>query len=137
VNDKQGGRTTDFGFAEVPWTEKARKVRGVFDSVAHNYDLMNDLMSGWAHRLWKRYFVATAAAARASACSTSRAAPGTSPRCMARRSARTGDRAAADINARCWVGRDRLTDRGLVGSLRTAQADAEALPFRRPQLRPA
>ena len=39
---------TDFGFEQVPWSEKARRVRGVFDSVAGNYDLMNDLMSGGA-----------------------------------------------------------------------------------------
>ena len=48
-------RTTDFGFQEVPWSDKARRVRGVFDSVADRYDLMNDLMSGGAHRLWKRF----------------------------------------------------------------------------------
>ena len=46
--------TTDFGFQPVPETEKARRVAGVFDSVAARYDLMNDLMSGGLHRLWKR-----------------------------------------------------------------------------------
>ena len=45
----------DFGFERVPRHEKAQRVRGVFDSVASNYDLMNDLMSGGAHRLWKRF----------------------------------------------------------------------------------
>ena len=48
-------RSTDFGFEQVPWKDKARRVRGVFDSVAGNYDLMNDLMSAGAHRLWKRF----------------------------------------------------------------------------------
>ena len=48
-------RSTDFGFEQVGWGEKARRVRGVFDSVAGNYDLMNDLMSAGAHRLWKRF----------------------------------------------------------------------------------
>jgi len=47
--------TADFGFEEVPLKEKARRVRGVFDSVADRYDLMNDLMSGGAHRLWKHF----------------------------------------------------------------------------------
>jgi demethylmenaquinone methyltransferase/2-methoxy-6-polyprenyl-1,4-benzoquinol methylase len=47
--------TTDFGFERVAWTEKASRVRGVFDSVASKYDLMNDLMSAGAHRLWKRF----------------------------------------------------------------------------------
>ena len=48
-------RSTDFGFQQVAWGDKARRVRGVFDSVAGNYDLMNDLMSAGAHRLWKRF----------------------------------------------------------------------------------
>src|SRR5450631_4173490 len=47
--------STDFGFESVSWRDKARRVRAVFDSVAGRYDLMNDLMSGGAHRLWKRY----------------------------------------------------------------------------------
>src|SRR5688572_33484547 len=48
-------KTTDFGYQKVPEDEKSRRVRGVFDSVAGNYDLMNDLMSGGLHRLWKRF----------------------------------------------------------------------------------
>ncbi|HJY42764.1 MAG TPA: class I SAM-dependent methyltransferase, partial [Steroidobacteraceae bacterium] len=47
--------TTDFGYQQVPRTEKAARVRAVFDSVAGNYDLMNDLMSAGAHRLWKQF----------------------------------------------------------------------------------
>src|SRR5580704_12204358 len=50
--------TTDFGYEDVPRQDKARRVRGVFDSVAERYDLMNDLMSGGAHRLWKRFALA-------------------------------------------------------------------------------
>ncbi|MBV9317930.1 MAG: class I SAM-dependent methyltransferase, partial [Gammaproteobacteria bacterium] len=50
--------TTDFGFERVPLAEKARRVRGVFDSVADRYDLMNDLMSAGTHRLWKRFTLA-------------------------------------------------------------------------------
>src|ERR1700753_3838570 len=53
-------KTTDFGFEEVPWRDKARRVRGVFDSVAGNYDVMNDLMSGGAHRLWKHFTLSLA-----------------------------------------------------------------------------
>ena len=53
-------RATDFGFERVPWGDKARRVRGVFDSVAGNYDLMNDLMSGGAHRLWKQFTLSLA-----------------------------------------------------------------------------
>src|SRR5260221_42216 len=53
-------RSTDFGFQRVPREDKARRVRGVFDSVADNYDLMNDLMSAGAHRIWKRFTLALA-----------------------------------------------------------------------------
>ena len=53
-------RSTDFGFQRVPREDKARRVRGVFDSVAEHYDLMNDLMSAGAHRIWKRFTLALA-----------------------------------------------------------------------------
>jgi len=51
--------TTDFGFQDVPWEDKARRVGGVFDSVADRYDLMNDLMSGGVHRLWKSTLISS------------------------------------------------------------------------------
>src|SRR6185436_17074400 len=51
-------RTADFGYERVPWADKKRRVRGVFDSVAQRYDLMNDVMSGGMHRLWKRFALA-------------------------------------------------------------------------------
>ena len=49
---------THFGYEEVPWSEKRRRVGRVFDSVADNYDLMNDLMSAGLHRVWKRFTLA-------------------------------------------------------------------------------
>ena len=51
------GANTDFGFESIPWQEKANRVRDVFDSVAGRYDVMNDLMSGGLHRLWKAAFI--------------------------------------------------------------------------------
>jgi len=57
VDDSGQQAETHFGFASVPWSEKPRRVRGVFDSVATRYDLMNDVMSGGLHRLWKSAFV--------------------------------------------------------------------------------
>ena len=51
-------RVADFGYEQVPWGEKKARVRGVFDSVASRYDLMNDAMSGGLHRLWKRFAIA-------------------------------------------------------------------------------
>ena len=53
TRDRRG--TADFGFEDIPLKDKVRRVRGVFDSVADRYDLMNDLMSGGAHRLWKQF----------------------------------------------------------------------------------
>src|SRR5438045_8897992 len=52
--------SSDFGFERVPRAEKARRVRGVFDSVAASYVMMNDLMSAGAHRLWKRFTLSLA-----------------------------------------------------------------------------
>src|SRR5919107_3640062 len=55
MSDPRDPSTTDFGYQLVPTGEKAARVRAVFDSVAGNYDLMNDLMSAGAHRLWKQF----------------------------------------------------------------------------------
>ncbi len=122
--------TTDFGYEEVPVKDKARRVRGVFDSVAHRYDLMNDLMSGGAHRLWKQ-FALTLTSLRAGgraldiAGGTGDLASG-----LARQVGRTGLVVLADINERMLQhGRDRLIDRALVGPLHYVQANAERLPF--------
>ena len=57
-SDSSGPREADFGYTRVPWGEKKARVRGVFDSVAPRYDLMNDVMSGGLHRLWKRFTLA-------------------------------------------------------------------------------
>jgi len=57
-SDNNGAREADFGYERVPWGEKKSRVRGVFDSVAPRYDLMNDVMSGGLHRLWKRFTLA-------------------------------------------------------------------------------
>jgi demethylmenaquinone methyltransferase / 2-methoxy-6-polyprenyl-1,4-benzoquinol methylase len=121
---------TDFGFERVARGDKARRVRAVFDSVADRYDLMNDLMSGGLHRLWKRFALGLA-----------RLRPGQSALDVA---GGTGDLAAglaqqvgvgglvvlADINAAMLDhGRDRLIDAGCVGNVRYVQANAERLPF--------
>ena len=107
---------THFGFRPSTSSAKAERVRGVFDSVAPKYDVMNDLMSLGLHRAWKAYTVAVAAPARrATACSTSPAAPATW-----RAPSPSGRRDAAlvvhtDINeAMLRQGRDRLLDEGLV-----------------------
>jgi demethylmenaquinone methyltransferase/2-methoxy-6-polyprenyl-1,4-benzoquinol methylase len=121
---------TDFGFEQVPWQDKARRVRSVFDSVVDRYDLMNDLMSGGAHRLWKRFLLALTGL-RAGDCALDLAGgTGDIAAGLARQVGKSGRVVLADINAGMLArGRDRLTDRGLVEGLHYLQADAERLPF--------
>jgi demethylmenaquinone methyltransferase/2-methoxy-6-polyprenyl-1,4-benzoquinol methylase len=123
-------QTTDFGFEEVPKQDKARRVRAVFDSVADRYDLMNDLMSGGAHRLWK-HFTLSLTGLRAGA-RVLDVAGGTGDLAvgLARQVGKSGLVILTDINATMLgAGRDRLIDEGLVGNVLCAQADAEGLPF--------
>ena len=120
----------DFGFERVPWTQKARRVRRVFDSVADRYDLMNDLMSGGLHRLWKR-FTLELTHLRPGQCALD-VAGGTGDLAggLARQVGREGIVVLTDINAAMLQrGRDRLIDDGVVDNVRYAQADAERLPF--------
>jgi len=121
---------TDFGFERVPRPDKAQRVRGVFDSVADRYDVMNDLMSAGLHRVWKRFALALAHL-RPGQCGLD-VAGGTGD-LTAGLARQVGDRGLVvltDINAAMLErGRDRLTDEGLVGNVRYVQADAERLPF--------
>ena len=122
--------STHFGFEDVPVEEKARRVAAVFDSVASRYDLMNDLMSLGLHRLWKRYAIGVSGVRAGQSVLDLAGGTGDLAALMARRVGEAGLIVVADINrAMLEVGRERLDDRGLVGSLRYAQADAERLPF--------
>jgi demethylmenaquinone methyltransferase/2-methoxy-6-polyprenyl-1,4-benzoquinol methylase len=119
---------SDFGYEQVTPEEKTRRVGGVFDSVAGRYDLMNDLMSGGLHRLWKRYAV-TLSQVRAGARVLDLAGgTGDMARLFAQRVGAGGLVVHTDINASMLAaGRDRLLDAGLV--LPTVRCNAEALPF--------
>ncbi len=120
----------DFGFQRVPRRQKARRVRGVFDSVADRYDLMNDLMSGGLHRLWKRFTLDLAALRPGQRALDVAGGTGDLAAGLARQVGRGGLVVLTDINAAMLGrGRDRLTDEGLVDNVRYAQADAESLPF--------
>jgi demethylmenaquinone methyltransferase / 2-methoxy-6-polyprenyl-1,4-benzoquinol methylase len=120
---------THFGFQTVDETEKARQVRGVFDSVASRYDVMNDLMSMGLHRAWKAYTVAVANLHEGDRVLDIAGGTGDLARAFARRVGPTGLVLHTDINeAMLRQGRDRLLDEGLV--LPTALCDAERLPFR-------
>jgi demethylmenaquinone methyltransferase / 2-methoxy-6-polyprenyl-1,4-benzoquinol methylase len=120
---------TQFGFEEVSPAEKTRRVRGVFDSVADKYDVMNDVMSAGLHRLWKRFAVDIAAPRAGQRVLDLAGGTGDLARLFARRVGAAGTVAHTDINgAMLAEGRDKLQDLGLV--LPTIQCNAEALPFR-------
>jgi demethylmenaquinone methyltransferase/2-methoxy-6-polyprenyl-1,4-benzoquinol methylase len=122
--------TTHFGFREVPAAEKAGLVRGVFDSVADRYDIMNDAMSLGIHRLWKRFAIEQTGVRAGSRVLDLAGGTGDLAAKLAGRVGRQGQVVLADINASMLgVGRGRLADRGLAGDLGFVQANAEALPF--------
>ncbi|MFT7723267.1 MAG: bifunctional demethylmenaquinone methyltransferase/2-methoxy-6-polyprenyl-1,4-benzoquinol methylase UbiE [Roseateles sp.] len=119
---------THFGFQQVDEQEKAGKVRGVFDSVASKYDLMNDLMSAGLHRAWKAYTVQVANLKPGERVLDIAGGTGDLARAFARKVGETGVVVHTDINeAMLRQGRDRLLDEGLI--LPTSLADAEKLPF--------
>jgi demethylmenaquinone methyltransferase/2-methoxy-6-polyprenyl-1,4-benzoquinol methylase len=121
---------TDFGFAEVPKTEKAARVRAVFDSVAGNYDLMNDLMSGGVHRLWKRFVLSQTALRPGQRALDVAGGTGDLAAGMAAQVGASGLVILTDINASMLAeGRDAMIDRGMVGNVRYSLANAECLPF--------
>ncbi|HET6586591.1 MAG TPA: bifunctional demethylmenaquinone methyltransferase/2-methoxy-6-polyprenyl-1,4-benzoquinol methylase UbiE [Oleiagrimonas sp.] len=122
--------TTHFGFRDVPTTAKQKLVGQVFTSVAKNYDLMNDLMSFGIHRLWKRHFVAMSGIRKGDKVLDLAGGTGDIAALLKPVVGKDGEVIVGDINAAMLgVGRDRLTDRGMVGGLEWAQLNAERLPF--------
>jgi len=122
--------TTHFGYEKVAVDDKAGRVRDVFDSVASNYDLMNDLMSAGLHRLWKRFTIEQAGVRRGQAVLDLAGGTGDLARKFAGQAGSDGHVVLADINASMLrEGRRRLTDAGIAGNLSIAQVDAENLPF--------
>ena len=130
MSDARDPSTTDFGYQQVPTGEKAARVRAVFDSVAGNYDLMNDLMSAGAHRLWKQFTLAQTGLRPGQRALDVAGGTGDLAAGMARQVGAGGLVVLSDINAAMLaVGRDALTDRGFVGNVRYSLANAERLPF--------
>ncbi|MDO5288912.1 MAG: bifunctional demethylmenaquinone methyltransferase/2-methoxy-6-polyprenyl-1,4-benzoquinol methylase UbiE [Pseudomonadota bacterium] len=120
--------TTHFGYESVDEQDKARRVRGVFDSVASRYDLMNDLMSGGLHRVWKAYTVMVANAQPGQRVLDIAGGTGDLAKAFAQKVGASGQVVHTDINeAMLRTGRDRLLDAGLI--LPTVVCDAERLPF--------
>ncbi|WP_439133766.1 bifunctional demethylmenaquinone methyltransferase/2-methoxy-6-polyprenyl-1,4-benzoquinol methylase UbiE [Pseudomaricurvus sp.] len=123
-------KTTHFGFQEVPVDEKAGRVADVFHSVAAKYDLMNDLMSGGVHRLWKRFTIELSGVRRGHKVLDIAGGTGDLSYKFSKLVGPEGLVVLADINeSMLRVGRDRLTDRGVAGNLVVSQADAQYLPF--------
>ena len=119
---------TDFGYQQVPEDDKARKVAGVFESVAPKYDLMNDLMSLGLHRVWKAFTVAVSGVRAGDRVLDVAGGSGDLARAFARRVGPTGEVWLTDINgAMLAVGRDRLLDTGVAAPI--LQCDAERLPL--------
>ena len=120
--------TTHFGFEPVDEREKAQRVRGVFDSVAPKYDLMNDLMSAGMHRAWKAYTMLVANVKPGDKVLDIAGGTGDLARGFAKKVGTSGQVVHTDINeAMLRTGRDRLLDEGL--ALPTLVCDAERLPF--------
>ena len=127
---KQAEKTTHFGYREVPVQEKAGLVHQVFESVAGNYDLMNDLMSLGVHRAWKQDFAARSGVLPGDRVLDLAGGTGDIAALMSKRVGANGKVVLTDINeAMLDVGRRRLEDRGIVANMEFALVDAEKLPF--------
>jgi demethylmenaquinone methyltransferase/2-methoxy-6-polyprenyl-1,4-benzoquinol methylase len=119
---------THFGFQKVDEQEKARKVAEVFHSVANRYDLMNDLMSGGLHRLWKAFTIEQSAVRPGQRVLDIAGGTGDLSIAFAKRVGPTGQVVLTDINGSMLsVGRDRMIDQGWVPL--AVQCDAERIPF--------
>jgi len=126
----QKDSTTHFGFDEIPASEKQSRVGGVFDSVASNYDLMNDVMSFGVHHLWKKFTLELCAIRAGHQVLDLAGGTGDLAIKQAKLVGDTGRVYLADINAAMLLhGRDRVIDKGLIDRVNTIQCNAEILPF--------
>jgi demethylmenaquinone methyltransferase/2-methoxy-6-polyprenyl-1,4-benzoquinol methylase len=122
--------TTHFGFTQVNEKEKVNLVRGVFDSVASQYDIMNDFMSLGIHRIWKRVAVQLSNVREGDHVLDLAGGTGDLTTLFSKRVGKSGKIVLADINSEMLrTGRDRLIDRGITKNISFAQVNAECLPF--------
>jgi demethylmenaquinone methyltransferase/2-methoxy-6-polyprenyl-1,4-benzoquinol methylase len=123
-------RSTDFGFEDVAWDQKAGRVKDVFDSVADRYDVMNDLMSFGVHRAWKRFAISRARLRPGDSALDVAGGTGDLAMGLARKLGGNGTVVLSDINASMLArGRDRLLDNGISSRVCFCVADAQDLPF--------
>jgi len=131
TRESTDGDTVDFGYAQVPRTEKVSRVRAVFDSVASRYDVMNDLMSFGVHRLWKHFTLSQTGLRPGQAALDVAGGTGDLTLGMAGQVGAQGLVVLSDINASMLThGRDRLLNKGITAPVDYAVANAERLPFR-------
>ena len=122
--------TTDFGFEEIPLTDKTQRVNEVFTSVSPRYDLMNDLMSMGLHRLWKRFAVHLSGVRAGDSVLDVAGGTGDMAILYLDRAGDKGEVILTDINRdMLQKARSRLYDRGITRGIRIVQANAENLPF--------
>jgi len=130
MNSSNPKDTIDFGFSEVPLKDKVKKVKDVFDSVADNYDLMNDVMSFGVHRLWKQQTIALSGVRPGMTILDLAGGTGDLTLALAKKVGNKGTVVLADINeSMLRVGRDRLIDAGVGAQVKFNVANAEALSF--------
>ena len=122
--------TTHFGYQDVPYEEKQERVKGVFDSVAKNYDIMNDLMSLGVHRLWKKFTLEQTGLREGMQALDVAGGTGDITKGMAKQVGTSGHVYLTDINeSMLEVGRDRLMDAGIGGNVSFQVENAEELSF--------
>lgn len=123
-------KTTHFGYEQVIVADKAKRVAGVFHSVAAKYDVMNDLMSAGIHRVWKRFTIELSGVRQGNVVLDIAGGTGDLTAKFSSLVGSDGRVVLADINdSMLNVGRDKLTDKGIAGNVFYTQADAQYLPF--------
>ena len=126
----ENNEKTHFGYSDVTPKEKTQRVRQVFESVADNYDVMNDLMSFGLHRVWKKFALQIAAVRPKQTVLDLAGGTGDLAAALKKSVGPMGQVVLCDINASMLeVGRERMIDRGLMNNLHYIQANAENLPF--------
>ncbi|GMR08674.1 MAG: bifunctional demethylmenaquinone methyltransferase/2-methoxy-6-polyprenyl-1,4-benzoquinol methylase UbiE [Gammaproteobacteria bacterium] len=130
MTEPADNNTTDFGYQQVPHEDKARRVAGVFSSVASRYDIMNDFMSFGIHRLWKRFTIEISAVREGATVLDLAGGTGDLAAMLSKRVGESGKVILSDINGdMLGIGRDRLIDKGIINNIEFVQANAECLPF--------
>nr|WP_206052626.1 MULTISPECIES: bifunctional demethylmenaquinone methyltransferase/2-methoxy-6-polyprenyl-1,4-benzoquinol methylase UbiE [Neptunomonas] len=130
MSEESKKSTIDFGYRQIPVEDKVSHVADVFHSVAGKYDLMNDLMSGGIHRLWKKLTIEQSGARRGHSILDIAGGTGDLTMRFSRIVGADGKVVLADINdSMLKVGRDKLMNKGVAGNVEFVQANAECLPF--------